>query len=243
MAAAIAPLPASAQAVRPILRAPRTEAASSVPIASRTMRPLPRFDASQSATSRRAFATSASVIGGAVVGSFLGYFMSQVVKSDWEGERTGDRADHRRRFTISGAAVGAISGYLIRPRRPRREPPSFYVYVAPSTRHYITMVELRRAVATSALEAVQLLRPEWLAAGQFGSQSTANGSPPVSAEVGIAVYAVDTRIGGLEALGDVSIPEVEELRLYEPREAARRWGSPHPYGAIEIVPSAARATK
>jgi hypothetical protein len=185
------------------------------------------------------------VIGGAVLGSFLGYFMSQVVKSDWEGERTGDRADHRRRFTISGAVVGAISGYLIRPRgrRARPEPPAFYVYVAPSPRHYITSVELRRAIATSALEAVQLLRPEWLAASQSGSQSTANGSPSVSAETGMAVYVVDTRIGGPEALADVSIPEIEELRLYEAREAGRRWGASHPHGAIEIVPSAARGTR
>ena len=115
--------------------------------------------------------------------------------------------------------------------------------MAPSARHYVTIVELRRAVATNALEAVQLLRPEWLAAGQFASQSTVNGSPPLSPDAGIAVYAVDTRIGGLEALADVSIPEIEELRLYEPREAARRWGSPHPYGAIEIVPSAVRTTR
>ncbi len=211
----------------------------------RNLAVLPRLDASGSASGRRAFTTSASVIGGAVLGSFLGYFMSQVVKSDWEGERTGDRADHRRRFAISGAAVGAISGYLIRPRGPRArpEPPAFYVYVAPSARHYITIVELRRAVATNALEAVQLLRPEWLTAGQFASQSTANGSPSMSPEAGIAVYAVDTRIGGLEALADVSIPEIAELRLYEAREAARRWGSPHPYGAIEIVPSAARTSR
>ena len=245
LAAAIVPLPASAQAVRPLLRASRPETPSSLVAPTRDVGPFGGADASGSASSRRAFTTSASVIGGAVLGSFLGYFMSQVVKSDWEGERIGDRAAHRRRFAISGAAVGAISGYLIRPRGPRArpEPPAFYVYVAPSARHYITIVELRRAIATNALEAVQLLRPEWLAAGQFASQSTANGSPSMSAEAGIAVYAVDTRIGGLEALADISIPEIEELRLYEPREAARRWGSPHPYGAIEIVPSAARTTK
>jgi hypothetical protein len=245
LAAAIGPLPVSAQAVRPVWRAPRAERLSADSALVSNSELLARLDLRGSASSRRAFTTSASVIGGAVLGSFLGYFMSQVVKSDWEGERTGDRADHRRRFAISGAAVGAISGYLVRPRGPRArpEPPAFYVYVAPSARHYITVVELRRAVATNALEAVQVLRPEWLATGQFASQSTANGSPPMSADAGIAIYAVDTRIGGLEALADAAIPEIEELRLYEPREAARRWGSPHPYSAIEIVPSATRTTR
>jgi hypothetical protein len=226
------------------LRATLGETPSSVLTAWRSALTLPGLEANRSGSSRRALTTSASVIGGAVLGSFLGYFMSQVVKSDWEGQRTADRADHRRRFTISGAAVGAISGYLIRPRpRAQPEPPTFYVYVAPSPRHYITSGELRRALATSALEAVQLLRPEWLAASQFGSQSIANGSPSVDVETGIAVYAVDTRIGGPEALADISIPEIEELRLYEPAQAARRWRSAHPQGAIEIVPSAARVSK
>jgi hypothetical protein len=40
-------------------------------------------------------------------------------------------------------------------------------------------------------------------------------------------------------LAEISIPEIEEIRLYEPDEAARRWGSAHRHGAIEVVPAAA----
>jgi hypothetical protein len=34
----------------------------------------------------------------------------------------------------------------------------------------------------------------------------------------------------------MSIPELEELRLYEPDDAERRWGSSHARRAIEVVP-------
>lgn len=244
LAAVIAPSTLAAQAARPVIRAPRPDAAPQIVRGTFPAAPLRPLVTMQSGASQPAVRTSLSVIGGAALGSFLGYFMSQVVKSDWEGERTADRADHRRRFTIAGAAIGAIGGYLIRPRgrRANPEPPAFYVYVAPTARHYITIVELRRAIATNALEAVQLLRPEWLGPTQVAAESMANGSPRTGADTSIAVYVVDTRVGGPEALAEVTIPEIQELRLYEPREAARRWGSAHTQRAIEIVPAATPAS-
>jgi hypothetical protein len=245
LAAVIVPSTLAAQAARPVVRAPRPETPPRIVPATFRAAPLRPLVTMQSAANQAAVKTSLSVIGGAALGSFLGYFMSQVVKSDWEGERTADRAEHRRRFAISGAAVGAIGGYLIRPRgrRANPEPPAFYVYVAPTARHYITNVELRRAIATNALEAVQLLRPEWLGPTQLAAESTANGSPTASTDTSVAVYVVETRVGGPEALAEVSIPEIQELRLYEPREAARRWGSAHTQRAIEIVPAATPAIK
>jgi hypothetical protein len=92
----------------------------------------------------------------------------------------------------------------------------------------------------NALEAVQTLRPEWLEAAQAGSvAATQRTSSAASAETDIVVYVVDTRVGGVEALAEISIPELEELRMYEPTDAERRWGGAHPRGAIEVVPLAA----
>jgi membrane protein YqaA with SNARE-associated domain len=240
--ASLAPREVAAQAVQPVLGAVRVPSGSSqwqrLGGASDAALRGTLFPPDENDDIRRVITTSASVVAGAALGAWLGYFVSQLVKSDWEGETTGERAGHRRSFAISGAAIGALTGYLIRPRarRIRSEPPGRYIYVAPSPRHYITRQELRRTLALSALEAVQLLRPEWLVPSPIPGAAADN-------ETATAVYVVDTRVGGPEALADVTILEVEELRRYEAREAARRWGVTLPFGAIEVVPAASRTAK
>ncbi len=191
---------------------------------------------------RRRLITSLNVVGGAVVGASLGYFLSQVVMSDWEGARAADRLPYRRRFALSGAAVGAVGGYLLRPRARLRTSPGrigTYVYVPRSERDYITRNELQRAVVLNALEAVRQLRPEWLSAGgQVATPALGGASSHGADTASIAVYVVNTHLGGPEALEGIAIPEVEELRLYDPQEAERRWGRAHARGAIEVVPAA-----
>jgi hypothetical protein len=194
---------------------------------------------------RRRLAASASVLGGAALGAWLGYFVSQVAMSDWEGTRAADRVPYRRRFAWSGAAVGAIGGYLLRPRGRTDglgEPLGAYIYVPRTERDFIARAELQRAVALDALEAVQTLRPEWLnQAGAQGDAAREGGGEASAADSVVAVYVVNTRVGGVEALAEISIPEIEELRFYDPDDAQRRWGATHPRGAIEVVPLAPRA--
>jgi hypothetical protein len=98
--------------------------------------------------------------------------------------------------------------------------------------------DLRRTVATTVLEAVEVERPEWIASLRQDQAhgDTASTNAPTAAS-SIVVYVGDVKVGGLESLRDVSIPEVVELRFYDARDARRRWGEEHKYGAIEVVPA------
>jgi len=242
IAAALAvPATASAQRVsRPLAERPVSGGEASVRAFATPPRPVGAPIAVSDA-GRRRLVTSLNVVGGAVLGASLGYFVSQVVMSDWEGARAADRLPYRRRLALSGAAVGAVGGYLLRPRgragrRPRQ--PQGYVYIPRTDRHYLTRGELRRAIVLNALDAVERLRPEWLQSGADTSRAGAGRAAPLGSDTSVvAVYVVDTRVGGPEALEGIAIPEIEELRLYEPGEAERRWGRVHPRGAIEVVPA------
>ena len=237
---------APGQVAAPTLRRPATARAEAAPpdASGATRLRLGAPPAEASSPARRRLAASASVLGGAALGAWLGYFVSQVAMSDWEGMRAADRVPYRRRFALSGAAVGAVGGYLLRPRGRAGgvvEPPGPYIYVPRTERYFIARAELQRAVALDALEAVQTLRPEWLTREAAPGDVAREGSPASGADSVVAVYVVNTRVGGAEALAEISIPEIEELRFYDPDEARRRWGATHPRGAIEVVPAAPRA--
>jgi hypothetical protein len=59
--------------------------------------------------------------------------------------------------------------------------------------------------------------------------------------VSLVVYVGDEKVGAVETLRDIAIPEIAELRYYDARDARRRWGVNHKYGAIEVVPAEASA--
>jgi hypothetical protein len=176
---------------------------------------------------------------GALVGGWLGYFGAQVGRSDWDRVPTDEKTSLRQSYTAAGVGVGAVLGYFLRPKvRARGALPQPMNIPARSGRQLFAATELRRSVATNALEAVELDRPEWMKQQRDdeAKQGTAARTGPVES-ISLVVYVGDERVGGLETLRDISIPEVAELRFYDSRDARRRWGVEHRYGAIEVVPA------
>jgi hypothetical protein len=181
---------------------------------------------------------------GALVGGWLGYFGAQVGRSDWDRVPTGEKNSLRQGYTAAGVGVGGLLGYFLRPKvRARGALPQPINVPARSGRQLFAASELRRSVATNALEAVELDRPEWMKQQRDdeAKQGAAPRTGPVET-ISLVVYVGDERVGGLETLRDVAIPEVAELRFYDSRDARRRWGVEHRYGAIEVVPARPAAT-
>ena len=180
---------------------------------------------------------------GAAVGGWLGYFGAQVTNSDWAHITDNEKTTLRQSYTSVGLGVGAVVGYFLRPKAhaPSRLPQPFNV-PARTGRQLFASGELRRSIATNALEAVEMGRPEWIQ--QQRKDEAARGSAAANGPVestSLVVYVGDEKVGAVETLRDIAIPEIAELRYYDAHDARRRWGTNHKYGAIEVVPADASA--
>jgi hypothetical protein len=208
-----------------------------------TMTPIapPRgaADESESGAVGRGLRAAVGIAVGAAVGGWLGYFGAQVTKSDWQRISSSEKTSLRQSYTVVGLGAGGLVGYFLRPKAqaPSRLPQPFNV-PARTGRLLLASSELRRSIATNALEAVELARPEWTKQ-QRDDEAKRDGKPatgPVEA-ISVVVYVGDEKVGAIETLRDIAIPELSELRFYDARDAHRRWGGEHRYGAIEVVPA------
>ena len=194
-------------------------------------------------TAGKVFRAAVGVGVGAAVGGWLGYFGAQVANSDWERISPSEKTELRQSYTKVGIGVGAVAGFFLRPKpRINRLPQPFNV-PARTGRLLLASAELRRSIATNALEAVELGRPEWTK--QQREDEAKRGSQPSTLPVeaiSLVVYVGDEKVGAIETLRDIAIPEVSELRFYDARDAKRRWGIDHKYGAIEVVPASTAAS-
>lgn len=96
------------------------------------------------------------------------------------------------------------------------------------TNNVITRDELVTQDLTSAYEAVQRLRPQWLRGR--GATSIRNPEPTMP-----VVYVAGVRQGGPESLRVVRITETDEIRFISASDATTRWGTGHMGGAIEVI--------
>ncbi|MEO8562194.1 MAG: hypothetical protein ABI601_08980 [bacterium] len=215
--------------------------ASTVAVRMTPLAPVPRAAAAEGQPSGlgNAFRAVIGVGAGALVGGWLGYFGAQVGRSDWDRVPTGEKTSLRQSYTAAGVGVGALLGYFLRPRvRASGALPQPLNIPARSGRQLFARTELRRSIATNALEAVEMDRPEWTKPQRDDEarQGAALRTGPVES-ISLVVYVGEERVGGIETLRDIAIPEVAELRFYDSRDARRRWGVEHRYGAIEVVPA------
>jgi hypothetical protein len=97
-----------------------------------------------------------------------------------------------------------------------------------SSRDVITRAELDAAHANHAFEAVEELRPQWLRRTGPTSVLEPAGNLP-------SVYIDNVRAGDLEALREVPIYAIEEIRLVSPADATTRWGTGLAGGVIWVI--------
>ena len=199
-------------------------------------------DDDQQSVAGRILRSALGVGVGAAVGGWLGYFGAQVANSDWARISDERKTTLRQGYTRVGLGIGAITGYFLRPKPHVSRLPGPYNIPARTGRLLLASSELRRSIATNALEAVEMSRPEWIQ--QQRKDEAARGSAPANGSVestSLVVYVGDEKVGSIETLRDIAIPEISELRFYDARDARRRWGTQHKYGAIEVVPAGASA--
>lgn len=172
-------------------------------------------------------------VGGAIVGGWTGYVASQVVRSDWS---TADgRSTLRLRFSLAGAGLGFVGGYLAGRHEPARSP----IPAWPPTelrQRPITEAAIRASAARSVTELLREKRPQWLQ--ERGVDVLRPRSDSLSPPPGRRVYLNGQLLGGLKALDDVSIDAVTRIEFFDAGAAVVRWGAGNEDGAILLLTGA-----
>ncbi len=167
-----------------------------------------------------------SALGSAALGAGVGYFASQLVRGDWsEGPGRGEPVN-RSMWAAVGGGVGATLGF------------SFPIFgrgssdaaesIRDNRRSVLTRAEISEHVLSNAYQAIELLRPEWL------RQRPPDVWGQLSAATAV-VYLDDQRLGPLSTLRDISVNDIESIRLVSVAEATNRWGTGHNQGVIQIT--------
>jgi len=172
-------------------------------------------------------------VGGVVVGAWTGYVASQVARSDWSD--AGGRGALRFGFSITGAGLGLIGGFLAGHQSPAQSP----IPVKPRPgigRGPITEADIRASAARSVTELLREKRPQWLRERGVDVLQP-RGDSPLNPR-GRRVYLNGQLLGGLEALDDVSIDAVTRMEFFDAGSAVVRWGAGNEDGAILLTTGA-----
>jgi hypothetical protein len=86
--------------------------------------------------------------------------------------------------------------------------------------------ELATVNRSTLYDAVRQLRPEWIMRSRPATL--------IRQDQQLVVFVDGTQFGGIESLRQISPASVAYVRFYSSSEAAARFGSEHPLGAIEV---------
>lgn len=124
-------------------------------------------------------------------------------------------------LVLAAACAGGTGGNL--PEAPR----------ARTDNNYISTEEVKASGADNAYEAVQSLRSVWLTRKRQEQGVLHNG---------VVVYYNNARMGGSEALRQISMGPVTWIRYFDARSAQYRYGTGHPQGVILVSTEAPQST-
>lgn len=96
-----------------------------------------------------------------------------------------------------------------------------------SSRSVLTAEEIATAQVSTAYEAVERLRPEFLRT--HGTMSTQEMTTP------IVVYLDNVRAGTVDALRRIEARDVEAIRYVNSKDATTRYGTGHGGGVLEVT--------
>jgi len=180
--------------------------------------------------------TVAHVVGGAVIGGWLGYVGAQLVRSDWDKETDGSFSGQRTAWVAGGAAVGILGSWVIGSSRSPRGRPT---RVAPPPREglRIELEEIRGSAVQTAYELIRSLRNDWLITRGYTSpaETAAGGSQGFQGREMIIVYLDHVRLGGVDAMREVPIDFLTGAEFIEPARATYLYGPGHTHGVIRLL--------
>ena len=95
-------------------------------------------------------------------------------------------------------------------------------------RSVITQAQLAATNSENLYDAVAKLHSDWLS--NRGPTSVSDATP-----TGVSVFMNGVLLGKAEALRDIRVLDVSEIRYWDAGQAAARFGMGHPRGVIEIT--------
>jgi hypothetical protein len=166
-------------------------------------------------------------LGGAALGAALGFFASQIDRSDW-AETPGRTESNRALWSAVGGGIGLAIGVSFPLGGGRAATGPGLPGTLPRGRSVILRQEIQELSAENALDVIEQLRPEWL-----------NARPPSRLgeldEVTVPVYLDDFRYGEIQSLRQIHVHDIESIRFIPASVATARWGVGHAAGVIQVI--------